>query len=142
MEMERTDLTGETKKGYAFNLQYPIVPDFGRRIAASVGVRDLFGTGQEHGSFYAVLAHPIPLSDRQYHVMRALELHAGMGTGWLNGPFVGMETRLAAGPLVRAELLRDRVNLAVGMPVVKGVKFEATSLNGTLYYGFALAWTR
>ena len=141
MEIERADIHGDHHKRHSFNIQYPFIPDVGKGLAVSLGVRDLFGTGIEREAIYAVASHPVRLSDRQFKLFRAIQLDAGLGTGALGGPFAGIEARLTMGLDVRAELFRRRFNLALSVPLGKSVRLTTQSLNGTVYYGFSFGLT-
>lgn len=142
LELNRFELAGDNKKRYSFNLQYPLIPELGAAPAVSLGVRDLLGTGFEHDSLYLAVSKGIPLSDRQYRLVRELRLSAGLGTNRMDGLFVGVHTRLAAGLQLDAEWYRYRPNVAIGLPLVRNLQAKAYSLDGTIYYGLSFSLTR
>lgn len=142
LELERLDLHTESKKRYSFNIEYPILPDFGAAPAIAVGVRDLTGTGIEHGGLYAVATHSFPLSERVYKVMRTFKASGGIGTGSIGGPFVGIEARFGTDLGVHAELYRRRPNVGISLRMTRNLQANAFSLDGTVYYGLSYSLTR
>jgi hypothetical protein len=142
LELERLDLHTESKKRYSFNIEYPILPDFGAAPAISVGIRDLTGTGIEHGGIYAVVTHSFPLSERVYRVMRAFKASGGLGTGSIGGPFVGFEARFGTDLGVHAELYRHRPNVGISLRMARNLQANAFSLDGSVYYGLSYSLTR
>ena len=142
LELERLDLHTETRKRYSFNIEYPILPDFGAAPAIAVGVRDLAGTGIEHGGLYAVATHSFPLSERVYKVMRTFKASGGIGTGSIGGPFVGIEARFGTDLGVHAELYRRRPNVGISLRMTRNLQANVSSLDGTVYYGLSYALTR
>lgn len=142
LELERLDLHTERKKRYSFNIEYPILQDFGRTPALAVGVRDLTGTGIEHGGLYAVATHSFPLSDRVYKVMRSFKASLGAGTGSIGGPFIGCEARFGTDLGVHAELYRRRPNVGISLRMTRNLQANAFSLDGSVYYGLSYTLTR
>ena len=140
--MERLDLHTETKKRYAFNIEYPILPDFGAAPAIAVGVRDLTGTGIEHGGLYAVATHSFPLSERVYKVMRSFKASAGVGTGSIGGPFAGLEARFGTDVGLHAEVYRHRPNVGLSLRLARHIEANAATLDGSFYYGLSYSLTR
>ena len=141
LELERLDLHAEAKKRISFNIEYPLLPDFGATPAISVGIRDMTGTGIEHGAFYGVVTHSIPLSERVYKLMRSLKASGGLGTGRIGGPFIGVEARFGADLGVHAELYRHRPNVGISLRLARSLQANASSLDGTLYYGLSYSLT-
>jgi hypothetical protein len=142
LELERDDFHLDRKKQYSFNIEYPILPDFGRTPAISLGVRDLTGTGVEHGGLYAVATHSFPLSERIYKVMRSFKGSAGVGTGSIGGPFAGFEARFGTDLGLHAEVYRHRPNVGLSLRLVRNVQANASSLDGSFYYGLSYSLTR
>lgn len=142
LEAERLDLHTETKKRYAFNIEYPILPDFGATPAIAVGVRDLTGTGIEHRALYGVVTHSFPLSERVYKLMRSFKASGGLGTGSIGGPFVGVEARFGTDLGVYAEFYRHRPNVGLSLRLARHVQASAFSLDGSVYYGLSYSLTR
>jgi len=142
LELERLDLHSESKKRYSFNIEYPILPDLGAAPAVAVGVRDLTGTGIEHGGFYLVATHSIPLSERIYKVMRSFKATVGAGTGSIGGPFAGMEAKFGTDLSLHAELYRRRPNVGVSLRLARNVQANASSLDGSFYYGLSYTLAR
>jgi hypothetical protein len=142
LELERLDLHTETKKRYSFNIEYPILPDFGAAPAIAVGVRDLTGTGIEHGGLYAVATHSFPLSERVYRVMRSFKASGGIGTGSIGGPFAGLEARFGTDLGVHAEVYRHRPNVGVSLRLARHLEANAATLDGSVYYGLSYTLTR
>jgi hypothetical protein len=141
LEMERLELHTEAKKRYSFNIEYPILPDFGAAPAIAVGVRDLTGTGIEHGAFYAAVTHSFPLSERVYKLMRSFKASGGLGTGRIGGPFVGFEARFGTDLGVHAEIYRHRPNVGVSLRMARHLQANAFSLDGSVYYGLSYSIT-
>ncbi|MCW3096690.1 MAG: hypothetical protein JWL77_2308 [Chthonomonadaceae bacterium] len=142
LELERLDLHTETKKRYSFNIEYPILPDFGAAPAIAIGVRDLTGTGIEHGGLYAVATHSFPLSERIYRVMRSFKASGGIGTGSIGGPFAGLEARFGTDLGVYAELYRHRPNVGISLRLARHLEANAATLDGSVYYGLSYTLTR
>ena len=143
MEAERLDLTGQRKKGYAFNLQYPLTVALSSAIpSVSIGVRDLTGTGNEHGAFYLVASKSVPLSDRQIRLVKDLKLDLGAGTGRIGGLFVGAEMNLALGLRVRAEFYKRRPNVTLSVALTRNLDARAYSLDNHLFYGLSFSLLR
>ncbi|HZP84881.1 MAG TPA: YjbH domain-containing protein [Chthonomonadaceae bacterium] len=140
-EVERTTHFTHDETRYAFSVQYPLLSDLGTYPAISLGVRDLFGTGEEDHSVYLAAAKTVPLSDRQLKFVRDFKLNAGIGSGRIGGLFVGIEARLAMGASLYAELYRRRPNLGLGVPLARHLQAKVSSLDGTIYYGLSLNWT-
>jgi hypothetical protein len=142
LELERLDLHTESKKRYSFNIEYPILPDFGVTPALAVGIRDLTGTGIEHGGLYVVATHSFPLPERVYKVMRSFKASGGVGTGSIGGPFVGLEARFGTDLGVHAELYRRRPNVGVSLRMARNLQANAFSLDGSVYYGLSYTLIR
>ncbi len=143
LEAERTDLTGDRKKGYSLNIQYPITYSIVSTLPAiSIGVRDLTFTGQEHGALYLAATRSLALTDRQRRFARELKLDAGIGTGTIGGIFVGVRTQLALGPRIQAELYRRRPNVTVSLPISRHWEARAYSLDSHFYYGISFSVQR
>ena len=138
LEIERTDLRKDFKKGYSFNVQYPIYYSLNRAIpSVSVGVRDLFGTSDEHGAFYLATTKSIALSDDEYKIIRELKLDIGVGTGKIAGFYFGLQTQFRNRVRLNAEVYRRKVNLSVAIPLMTGLEAKAYSLDNHLYYGLS-----
>lgn len=143
LETERLDLTGERKKGYALNIQYPITYSLVTAVpAVSVGVRDLTGTGNEHGALYVAATRTFALSERQRRFVQDFKLDLGVGTGRIGGLFVGAQTRLAWGLSVHAEFYRRRPNLTIALPISRNLDARAYSLDSHLFYGLSFSVRR
>lgn len=132
----------DRKLRYSFNVQYPLISEFGVAPAISLGVRDLLGTGVERGSVYLAATRSFPLSDRQLKWARQFKISLGAGTGTFGGLFVGVETRLAAGVTLAAEVFRRRPNLSVALPLSRHVQARAYSLDGNVFYGLSYTLAR
>lgn len=140
LETERTDIAGEHKKGYALNVQYPLTVSLSRSIPTiSVGVRDVTGTGDEHGAFYIVTTKSFSLSDWQYRYIHDFKIDAGVGTGRIGGLFLGVQTQLKTGLRFRAELYRRQANLTVALPIGRNLEARAYSLDSHIFYGLSFS---
>jgi hypothetical protein len=142
LELQRWELAGDMKKRYSFNVQYPLLAELSSTPALSVGVRDLFGTGLETGALYVSVGKSLSLSDRLYRLVRELKIHAGFGTGRMDGLFAGVQARLAAGLYLNAEVYRQRANVSIGLPLARNLQAKAYSLDGTVYYGLSYMLAR
>ncbi|HLJ56339.1 MAG TPA: YjbH domain-containing protein [Chthonomonadaceae bacterium] len=143
LETERYDLTNERKKGYALNIQYPLTYSLTNTIpAVSLGVRDLTGTGNEHGAFYAAATRNISLSERQHRLVDSLKLDAGIGSGRIGGLFAGLQMRLNNGLRIQAEIYRRQPNVSVAMPLTRQLDVRAYSLDSHFYYGLSYSIRR
>lgn len=139
LETERVDGPTERKKRYSFNIQYPLTIPIGNLPTISLGVRDLFGTGTEHGAFYLAATRSVPLSDSQYKLIREMKLNAGVGTGRMNGLFFGFQAHLRTGLKLHAEVYRQRINVGLCLPISKRIEARAYSLDGEIFYGLSYA---
>ena len=143
LETERLDLMSERKKGYALNIQYPLTYSLVNAIPAiAIGVRDVTGTGNEHGAFYAAATKSFRLSDAQHRIIHEFKLDVGAGTGTIGGLFVGAQTKFAIGLRVRAEFYKRRPNVTVSFPLTRQLDARAYSLDSHLYYGLTFSVQR
>jgi hypothetical protein len=143
LETERLDLTGERKKGYALNIQYPITYSLVDTLPAiSIGVRDLTGTGNEHGAFYIAATRTLALSDRQRSFVKEFKVDVGAGTGRIGGLFVGAQAHLTLGLGFLAELYKRQPNISVALPITRHLDARAYSLDSHLYYGLSFSVQR
>ncbi len=141
-EGQRFGLGDGMKARYDLNVQYPLLTDLGAYPAISIGMRDLLGTGLEHKAAYVAATKAFPLSDRQLRFLRTFKLNAGLGTGRMDGPFLGMEARLRTGVSVYAEIYRRHPNLGIALPIGQHANINAYSLNGAFYYGLSFSMAR
>ncbi len=141
-ELERLDSPREARKRYSLNIDYPAIPDTNGFPAIAVGVRDLLGTGVEHGAIYLTASRPVALSDRQARWFRSVRLSAGYGTGQLDGAFGGAELVLRDRVRFGFEVYRQRTNFSVSIPLVRNTQARAYSLDGTPFFGLSYSLTR
>lgn len=143
LETERFDLTGDRKKGYALNIQYPITYSLVSALPAiSIGVRDATGTGNEHGAFYLAATRTFALSEGQRRWVKTFKIDVGAGTGRIGGIFVGAQTQLAMGLRIQAEFYRRRPNVTVALPITRHLDARAYSLDSHFYYGLSFSVQR
>ncbi len=140
LEAQRQDLETDSKKRYAVNVEYPLVPEIRGVPAVSVGIRDLLGTGTEHGALYLAATRAFPLSRNQARLLREMRWNVGIGTGRVGGPFLGLEAHLKAGVSLYAELYRHRPNFGIALPLVRNLQARAYSLDGDIFYGVSFTW--
>ena len=141
MELNRFEADTEQKKRWAMNIEYPM-PTLKGLPAISLGVRDISGTGVEHGALYIASTAAMPLSKRQRTLFRVINLSAGAGTGRIGGAFVGVESRMRLGLTLDAEVYRHRPNFSVGLPLIRNLQVKAYSLDGETFYGMSYRWSR
>ena len=143
IELERLDLSTERKKGYALNLQYPITPSLTRAIpAVSFGVRDLFGTSNEHGSFYFAVSKTAGLSDNEYKILKEVKFNFGVGTGRIAGLFIGAQFQFKNRMRFSAEVYERKVNVDASIPLISGFDAKVYSLNNHIFYGFSYNFSK
>lgn len=143
LEMERFDLTGERKKGYSLNIQYPITYSLINALpAVSIGVRDLTGTGNEHGAFYLAGTKSFSLSDGQRRYFKEVKIDVGAGTGRIGGLFVGAQAQLASGLRIQAEFYKRQPNVSLALPITRHLDARAYSLDSHFYYGLSFSVKR
>lgn len=143
LEAERFDITDGRKKGYSLNIQYPITYSLVTALpAVSIGVRDLTGTGNEHGAFYIAATRSIALSDRQRRYLKEFKIDLGAGTGRIGGLFVGVQAQIALGLRIQAELYKRQPNVTVAIPITRNIDARAYSLDSHLYYGLSFSVQR
>jgi len=142
-EAERSDLSTERKKGYALNIQYPITYSLTSALPAiAIGVRDVTGTGNEHGAFYLAATKSFRLSDAQHRFIHEVKIDAGIGSGRIGGIFFGGQTQLAVGLRIQAEFYRRQTNITVALPISRHLDARAYSLDSRIYYGFSISLQR
>jgi hypothetical protein len=141
LELQRVEAASESKKRYSFNIEYPL-PTLKNYPAFSLGVRDITGTGTEHGALYLVGTRQVPLNRRTKRLVQSFHMNVGAGTGEIGGLFVGMQAHLTAGIDLYAEIYRNRPNLGLALPLVRNLQVKAYSLNGDLFYGLSYRWTQ
>lgn len=142
IETQFSDIANNKRTVGGLDVQYPIFSEFGQVPAISVGVRDLFGTGNEHHSLYAAVAKSFPLSVDQLKFAHDFHLTLGYGTERLDGFFVGVHSHLKAGLFVDAEIYRRRPNISIALPLVRNMRARAYSLDGNIFYGFSYTLVR
>jgi hypothetical protein len=141
MELNRFEADTETKKRWAMSIEYPM-PTLKNLPAISLGVRDISGTGVEHGALYIASTVAVPLSKAQHTLFRGINLSMGAGTGRIGGAFVGVESRIKLGLTIDAEVYRHRPNFSVGLPLIRNMQVKAYSLDGETFYGMSYRWSR
>lgn len=141
MELNRFESTAHRNKLYSMNIEYPM-PTLRDLPAISLGVRDITGTGMEHGAFYLAATRQVPLSKRNHSLFRTINISAGAGTGRIGGAFVGIESRLTAGLSINAEIYRHRPNVGIGVPLIRNAQLNAYSIDGDIFYGMSYHWSR
>ncbi len=141
LELNRFEASSERKKRWAMSIEYPM-PTIRNIPAISLGVRDISGTGLEHGALYLASTATVPLSMVQKKLFRSISLSAGLGTGVIGGPFVGLECKLTSGLLLDAEIYRHRPNFGIGIPLLRNFQAKAYSLDGDIFYGFSYHWSK
>ena len=139
LEVQRLTAATEDKKRYSFNIEYPQL-SFERYLSVSYGVRDVTGTGTEHGAFYVAAMTPIRFYGRR-PLLREIRVNVGVGTGRMDGLFLGVEARLFGDIRLSGELYRHRPNVGIALPLVRNLQARAYSLDGNIYYGMAFSWT-
>lgn len=138
LELQRATLLPDPKARYTFDVEYPLTFDFGALPAIALGVRDLFGTGDEHGALYAVVSHSPIIPERLKPFLNHCRLTAGLGTGTMDGLFIGVQAKMLGSVTLSAELYRRQPNFGLNLPVVRGMSADVASINGTIYYGFSV----
>src|SRR5262249_43008388 len=91
LEAQRQAAPGIFNPRYNLNLEYPLLPDFGTYPAISVGALNIFNSFSGTPQLYLAVARTVPLSDRQLRVLRGVQLNAGLGTGAMDGLFLGLK---------------------------------------------------
>jgi hypothetical protein len=138
LEVEHLELGGRRRDtmsvqysltGNAFTLEAP---------AFSVGIRDVLNRGRERQAVFVALTKTIGLSLGQERFLKDFKLHGGLGSSRLEGPFLGFQARLAAGPTVSAEYVARRINASLSVQVFRGVQLKAYTLDKELFWGATL----
>ena len=143
VDAERFDLSNERKKGYALSIQYPLTYSLVSALpAVAVGVRDVTGTGSEHGAFYIAATKTFRLSDAVHRFVREFKVDAGAGTGRIGGLFLGAQTKLSSGLRLQAELYKRRPNITLALPITPHLDVRAYSLDRQLFYGLSFSVLR
>jgi hypothetical protein len=138
LEVEHFELGGRRREtvsaqysltGNAFTLEAP---------AVSVGVRDLLNRGRERQAVFVALTKTIGLSLGQERFLRDLKIHGGLGSRRLEGPFLGFQARLAAGPTISAEYVARRINASIGVSALKFLQLKVYTLDRELFWGASI----
>ena len=137
LEINRYEANTERNKQWSMNIENPM-PTLHNLPAISLGIRDLTGTGTEHGALYLAATRSIAITRTTHTLFRAINISAGAGTGTIGGAFVGVQTRLAGGLSVSAEIYRHRPNVSIGLGLLRNLQLKAYSLNGGIFYGIKL----
>jgi hypothetical protein len=124
--------TGSIQYSFTGNAFTDVAPAF------SVGLRDVANTGPEGLALFAAASKTIPLNARLEQLLKQFWVDAGIGTGHLGGPYIGIQGRLRIGPAISAEYLARRFNASIAIPVLRHLDLKAYTLNGHTYYGAAL----
>ncbi|MGC8666577.1 MAG: hypothetical protein ACP5VE_00475 [Chthonomonadales bacterium] len=142
LELERRQASGRSRS--SFNLEYTLTGNALSDIAPviAVGARDLINSDVEGRSAYLALSKTIGLSLAQSRVVSDLKVHAGYGSGRMDGLFASGELRFRLGFTVSAEYFQQRWNMEVAVPASKYLKLRAYTLNGAVYYGASLRIAR
>src|ERR1041385_433891 len=139
LELQRLSAITEAKNRYSLNIEYPQVP-FGNYLSVSYGIRDVTGTGTEHGAVYIAAMAPIRFYGKR-PLLRELRVNLGLGTGRMDGLFFGVEANLMGNVRFSAELYRRQPNVGIALPVTRNLQAKVYSLDGNIYYGMAFSWT-
>ena len=134
MARRRTDLSAQFS--FTGNALVDVAPTL------TCGVRDALNSGRFRRSYYVAAGKAFGLSQSQERLVRRLEVHAGLGSGRMEGPFVGVRARLALGPVVSAEYVRRSFNASAALPILRGVEVRAYTLDGDLYWGARVSFAR
>ena len=142
VEIERRYAAGRSRS--SFNLQYTLTGNALSDIAPviSVGARDLINSDVEGRSAYFAISKTIGLSLAQSRLVSDLRVHAGYGSGRMDGPFAAGEVKLRLGCIVSAEYFQRRWNMELALPASQYVKLRVYTLNGAVYYGASLRIVR
>jgi hypothetical protein len=112
--------------GNAFTLEAP---------AMSVGIRDILRSGREKQAIFVAMTKSIGLSLSQERILKDLKVHAGLGSSRLEGPFIGLQTRLALGPTIAAEYVARRFNASFSVKALRFIELKAYTFDGELFWG-------
>jgi hypothetical protein len=135
VEAERACPTGSNR--WTGSIQYSFTGNAFTDVAPalSVGLRDVANTGPEGRALFVAASKTIPLSARLEGFLKQLWVDAGVGTGHLGGPYIGIQGRLRIGPTLSAEYLARRFNASIAIPVLPHLDLKAYTLDGHAYYG-------
>ena len=135
VEIQRSQFAPEHVARYGLNIAYPILVDLEAIPAVTVGVRDIFATGNEHTAIYLVIGKSAPLSVTQNKFISRFTMTAGVGSGDFNGLFASLRLKLKSGATLFSELYRYRPDAGIIFPVARGLNAEFDSINGKLFAG-------
>lgn len=126
--------------------QISVVPETLVTPGVAVGARDIAndteGRPYDGRAFYAVASKNFPVTGGVPAVFEDVRLHAGLGTGSLEGVFLGVEGTLPMGLRLAAEYDTDEVNVAASYRLIPALSARVYSIKGDVYYGavFALSF--
>ncbi len=138
LEVERDDLPGFHRDTVSLQLS-----PFGNGFidiapAISFGVRDLLNQGREGRAFFIAATKSIGLNTKQAHYLRRIDLNVGVGTSRLDGLYGGLAIRFPGMSRLAFEIVGQRFNESLALPVGPQLRLEAYSIGGELFYGAML----
>ena len=125
----------------AVSVQLTVIPQTSFTPGIAIGARDISnntnGTGALYDgrAYYLVLSKTIDESSGIPILLTDVKFHAGVGTGSLNGIFLGAEATLGMGLTLGAEYDSDNVNYTASYKVLPMFRVKASSIHGDMYYG-------
>jgi hypothetical protein len=138
LEAEQSRLAGKRRE--TFSLQYPLTSEAFSDIAPaiSLGVRDVLNQGREGRAFFLAATKTFGLSMAQERLARDVKLHAGFGSGHLDGLYAGLTARFTLGFTVGVEYAARRFNAEVAVPFTRYFNLKAYTLDGEVFFGASL----
>jgi hypothetical protein len=143
VEIERTE--ARTRAVETLSLQYSVIGEaFTNNMApsVSVGLRDMPNRGPDGRAAYLSLSKTIGLSESQERILSAVRVHAGYGTDWMGGAYVGASATVLRRADLAAELLARRFNAGLSIRLIGPVSALAHTRNGAGFVGIAVRATR
>jgi len=126
----------------AISGQVCVLPETTFTPAVAVGARDLSNSLDHKNALYdgralyVAVSKSLPMP-KSFTGIRNVKLHGGIGTGSLNGLFVGAEGTLPMNLIVAGEFDSQKLNASVAYQVIPGLRFHLSEIRGQGYYGIS-----
>ncbi len=141
LELEAQRFITRGNQRNALSAQYSLTGNAFADLAPafSVGVKDILRSGLDGRSAYFVMTKTIRLSTSQEKIFKDFKVTLGYGTSHLGGPFGGIQTQLAFGAQLNAEIVAHHINASLALPLSNHFNAKFYNLNREMYYGLSFS---
>jgi hypothetical protein len=149
MGLQRIELTGMRVKGNKdvlgaqdadiIGAEMSVLPETTLTPGVGVGVWDATAETTKGRGYYLAITKILPVVSEFPSPLRDIRVHAGIGTGGIDGFFGGAEATIPLGLKLSAEYFNKDFNFAVGKRLLPGVQAKVYLLDGEMFYGLQLS---